>query len=106
MEEEKEMKLQEHIKEYGVGGYGVAFRLERDDPIKPEELGKMAGELMDEITQECIKRGARYIGHIKSHIKTDDGSVIADVSELETLFGDDIDFMETAGGEGEVGSNS
>jgi len=35
-----------------------------------------------------------------------DGSVIADVSELEALFGDDIDFMETAAGGGEADSNS
>ena len=35
-----------------------------------------------------------------------DGSVIADVSELETLFGDDIDFMETAAGGREDDSNS
>ncbi|MEN8303319.1 MAG: VCBS domain-containing protein [Campylobacterota bacterium] len=35
-----------------------------------------------------------------------DGSVIADVSELETLFGDDIDFMETAAGDGEPEANS
>jgi len=35
-----------------------------------------------------------------------DGSVIANVSELETLFGDDIDFMETAAGDGEADPNS
>jgi VCBS repeat-containing protein len=37
-----------------------------------------------------------------------DGSVISDISMLETLFGEgyDLDFMETAAGEGEAGANS
>jgi len=35
-----------------------------------------------------------------------DGSVIANVSELETLFGDDIDFIDTAAGGRELEANS
>jgi hypothetical protein len=38
----------------------------------------MSRDLMLEIANSCVKRGAKYIGHIKSYLKSDAGEIFAD----------------------------
>ena len=79
--------------EYGFCNYNIAFdifplgaapstsfRLSPQSPeeISPEELTKMSRDLMLEIADSCVKRGAKYIGHIKSYLKSDEGEIFAD----------------------------
>jgi hypothetical protein len=64
--------------EHGVSGYGVAVRLIRTDPMDEPHVKAMAESMMLSIAQKCLDRGARCIGHIKSHVRTDAGTIKAD----------------------------
>jgi hypothetical protein len=64
--------------DHGVSGYGVAIKLHRDTPVDPQGIGDLLREMMDAIAQECVARGARFIGHIKSHLVCAEGNLKAD----------------------------
>lgn len=64
--------------EHGVSGYGVAAKLSRDTDMDTDFVKAMAEEMMLRIARNCMDRGARCIGHIKSHIRTPAGTVKAD----------------------------
>jgi hypothetical protein len=64
--------------EHGVSGYGVAVKLSRPEPMEDTYIKKLAEEMMLSIAQKCIDSGARTIGHIKSHIRTEAGTLKAD----------------------------
>lgn len=64
--------------EHGVSGYGVAAKLSRDEPMDEAFLKSMAERMMLAIADKCTDLGARCIGHIKSHLKTPNGTVKAD----------------------------
>jgi hypothetical protein len=59
--------------DHGVSGYGVAVKLSRQEPMDDPFVKSMLA-----IAQKCMARGARCIGHIKSHVMSDAGSVKAD----------------------------
>ncbi len=65
--------------EHGVSGYGVAVKLSRDEPMTAEWVRSMAEEMMSAVACKCVELGARYIGHIKSHVRTEAGTVKADI---------------------------
>lgn len=64
--------------EHGVAGYGVAIKLSRSQPMSEEEVKAMAEEMMLNIAQKCMDRGAKCIGHIKSHIRSEAGTIKSD----------------------------
>jgi hypothetical protein len=64
--------------EHGVSGYGVAAKLSRKELMNENFVKNMAESMMVAIAQNCMDLGARCIGHIKSHIRTDAGTVKAD----------------------------
>lgn len=64
--------------EHGVSGYGVAIKLRRQDPMDEVAVKSMAEAMMLNIAQKCMDRGARCIGHIKSHVRTDAGTIKSD----------------------------
>ena len=64
--------------EHGVSGYGVAVKLTHKDPKDETALKAIAEEMMVFIANKCMDRGARCIGHIKSHIRTEAGTLKAD----------------------------
>jgi len=64
--------------EYGVSGYGVATKLLSQEAIESDKLEGFLRELMVEIAECCQKAGAKYIGHIKSHLQTSHGTLRAD----------------------------
>lgn len=64
--------------EHGVSGYGVAAKLSRDDAMDTNFVKTMAEEMMLSIANKCMNSGARCIGHIKSHIRTEAGTIKAD----------------------------
>jgi len=64
--------------EHGVSGYGVAAKLSRKESMNEDFVKNMAESMMVAIAQNCMDLGARCIGHIKSHIRTEAGSVKAD----------------------------
>ena len=64
--------------EHGVSGYGVAAKLSRKHAMDTDFIKNLAEEMMMLIAQNCMDRGARCIGHIKSHIKTEAGTIKAD----------------------------
>lgn len=63
---------------HGVSGYGVAIKLHRDEPETPEVIGSLLREMMDAAARECVARGSRFIGHIKSHLVCAQGTLKAD----------------------------
>lgn len=64
--------------EHGVSGYGVAVNLKRHEQMSDAWVKEMAEEMMLSIAGKCMDLGARCIGHIKSHVMTEAGSVKAD----------------------------
>lgn len=68
--------------DHGVSGYGVAVKLTHEEPLGGEAIKKMAEEMMLAIAQKCMDRGAKTIGHIKSHIRTEAGTLKADTIGL------------------------
>jgi hypothetical protein len=64
--------------DYGVSGYGVAIKLSRNNPMEDAFVRKIAEEMMLSIASKCMDSGARTIGHIKSHISTEAGTIKAD----------------------------
>jgi hypothetical protein len=64
--------------DHGVSGYGVAIKFHQDTAVAPAEVGDFLREMMDDIAQDCVRRGARFIGHIKSHLVCAQGSLKAD----------------------------
>lgn len=66
-----------------VEGYGVVLELSSERKAEPGELEQMTREVVTNIAMDCMSRGARAIGHIKSHLKTPLGYVNADVVRLE-----------------------
>lgn len=63
---------------HGVSGYGVAAKLSRKEAMDSTFVKAMAEEMMLSIAQKSIDAGARCIGHIKSHIRTEAGTIKAD----------------------------
>lgn len=64
--------------EHGVSGYGVAAKLSRKESMNENFVKNMAESMMVSIAQHCMDLGARCIGHIKSHIRTEAGTIKAD----------------------------
>ena len=64
--------------EHGVSGYGVAAKLSRKELMNEDFVKTMAESMMVAIAQNCMDLGARCIGHIKSHIRTEAGTIKAD----------------------------
>jgi len=64
--------------DHGVSGYGVAARLMRKEPVSEVLLKEIAEEIMLSIAEKCTELGAKTIGHIKSHIMTEAGTIKAD----------------------------
>jgi hypothetical protein len=64
--------------EHGVSGYGVAVKLSRGEPMNDAFVKQMAETMMLAIAEKCLELGARCIGHIKSHWKTEAGTIKAD----------------------------
>lgn len=64
--------------EHGVSGYGVAAKLSGKNAMDSDFIKAMAEEMMLAIAKKCMDSGARCIGHIKSHIRTEAGTIKAD----------------------------
>ena len=64
--------------EHGVSGYGVAAKLSRREPMNDAFVKTMAEKMMLAIADKCMELGARCIGHIKSHLRTEAGTIKAD----------------------------
>lgn len=64
--------------EHGVSGYGVAAKLSREEPMNEAFVKGMAEKMMLAIAEKCMELGARCIGHIKSHLRTETGTIKAD----------------------------
>jgi hypothetical protein len=64
--------------EHGVSGYGVAVKLSRRETMNDNFVKKMAESMMLSIADKCMELGARCIGHIKSHLRTEAGTIKAD----------------------------
>ena len=69
--------------DHGVSGYGMAAKLSRNTPMDDVFIRKIAEEMMMSIAEKCMAMGARAIGHIKSHIRTEAGTVKADTIGVE-----------------------
>lgn len=64
--------------EHGVSGYGVAVKLSRKSAMDEPDVKAIAESMMLNIAAKCMARGARCIGHIKSHVRTDAGTIKSD----------------------------
>ncbi|MFC1833465.1 hypothetical protein ACFL2Q_01855 [Thermodesulfobacteriota bacterium] len=69
--------------EHGVSGYGVAVKLASESAMDEATVKATAEKIMMIVAQNCMDRGARCIGHIKSHVRTDAGTIKADTIGIE-----------------------
>ena len=60
----------------------MAVKLTQPEALDDEAVKRMAEEMMLAIAKKCMDRGARTIGHIKSHIRTEAGTIKADTIGL------------------------
>lgn len=75
MSEQMNIRNPLHI---GINAYSVVSVLSRDVPLDDAELKKFAARLMTAISEECLKRGAKDVGHIKGYIEHDTGFLFVD----------------------------
>jgi hypothetical protein len=61
-----------------IGGYGAAFRISSIKTVDPETFKSTVEQLVKEIAEACMRRGAKAIGHIKLYLKTQSGYLQAD----------------------------
>jgi hypothetical protein len=64
--------------DHGVSGYSVAAKFSKNALMGDDFVREVAEVMMLSIAEKCEELGARAIGHIKSFIKTDAGTVKAD----------------------------
>lgn len=64
--------------EHGVSGYGVAAKISRSEPMTEDFVKSMAENMMLAIAGKCMELGAKCIGHIKSHLRTEAGTIKSD----------------------------
>ena len=69
--------------EHGVSGYGVAVKLSRSELMNEAFVKALAEKMMLSIARKCLNLGAKCIGHIKSHLKSDAGTIKADTIGVE-----------------------
>jgi hypothetical protein len=69
--------------EHGVSGYGVAAKLSRSELMHAAFVKALAEKMMLSIAGKCLNLGAKCIGHIKSHLKSDAGTIKADTIGVE-----------------------
>jgi hypothetical protein len=64
--------------DYGVSGYKANVKIGRKLAMNDEFISAMARSMLLAITNNCLQLGARAIGHIKCHIRSECGSMHAD----------------------------
>ena len=65
-----------------VEGFGVSLRIQAGKVISAQELELALKELVTSIAEGCLEKGAKTIGHIKSHLKASSGYIKADIVHL------------------------
>ena len=56
----------------------MAVKLTSKEPLDEAKVMALAEEMMLNVARLCVDHGARFIGHIKAHVRTDAGTVKAD----------------------------
>ncbi|MEM1985092.1 MAG: hypothetical protein QXW76_07500 [Candidatus Korarchaeum sp.] len=56
----------------------ISLKISSREFVFPEKFNEIVHEMVKEIADECIRRGAKAIGHIKLYLKTESGYVRAD----------------------------
>lgn len=65
-------------KDHGISGYGIEAKLSSAEPLGQDMLQELAENLMLTIASRCTELGAKCIGHIKSYIESEKGTIKAD----------------------------
>ncbi len=78
-------ELPHAAEDLNINGYGVALRLIHGSAagVSAASIKEMAGELVAEIAEECLRSGARAVGHIKSYLRADGGYIKADIVSVK-----------------------
>jgi hypothetical protein len=75
--DQKERQLLTHRATDELGKFSMWLRLYIRDPLDQEGSESMVLDLVQGITEECFRRGADMIGHIKSFLTAEGGSTIS-----------------------------
>ena len=75
--DQKERQLLTHRATDELGKFSMWLRLYAPDPLDPKGSESMVLDLLNGITEECFRRGADMIGHIKSFLTAEGGSTIS-----------------------------
>jgi hypothetical protein len=67
----------------GVGSYSLEIDLKLRSPLNPEDFSSLMGRLMVNIAEKISEREETIIGHIKMFVKTPNGTVRANIIDLD-----------------------
>jgi hypothetical protein len=67
-----------------LGKYAIEIDIESEKGIPTETIKKIIEETMRESTLNCLRHGADLIGHTKSFLLTDDGSIMSSLLDERT----------------------
>jgi hypothetical protein len=66
-----------HPAHEGINSYGISCSVSRKEAADAQELRRFAAELMKAVSEACLSRGAKDIGHIKAFLEHDEGFIHA-----------------------------
>lgn len=66
-----------HPAHAGINSYGMSCSVSRKHAADAQELRRLAAKLMKAVSEACICRGAKDIGHIKAYLEHDEGFIHA-----------------------------
>jgi hypothetical protein len=66
-----------HPAHEGINSYGMSCSVSRKQAADAQELRRFAAELMQAVSEACLSRGAKDIGHIKAYLEHDEGFIHA-----------------------------
>jgi hypothetical protein len=67
----------------GVGSYSIEVDLNPRPPMSPEDFSSLIGRLMVNIAEKISEGEETIIGHIKMFVKTPNGTVRANIIDLD-----------------------
>ena len=78
MEKDVHHDIPHEDKAINIGGYGAAFKISSIRVVEAATFRSTAGQIVKEIAEACMRKGAKAIGHVKLYLKAQSGYLQVD----------------------------
>jgi phosphoribosylaminoimidazole (AIR) synthetase len=78
MEKDAHRDIPHEDEAINIGGYGAAFKISSIRAVDPATFRSATGQIVKEIAEACMRKGAKAIGHVKLYLKAQSGYLQAD----------------------------